>query len=565
MLITILLLIVGVTIGLLIWYVISAPKFVITLSSGGDTYEDAFIKVCFPYGNPENLRNLKQVPVILENKTTVPIMIDWDASTFIDPSGQSNRVIHAGVKLVDRNAAQSPSVVGSRSKFNDLMIPSDNIYWRDSTDKKPGDWEEKPLLIAWARNESFQFRTVLTLRIGQESKSYEFEFSAQKSAKAPVKEAAQPAPSEAPVTQPTAAQPVMQPADAVEQLAPSLPPVVAPIPSPTQPVLSASNNSGKYIVIGAAALILAGSVGYWGYTQKRAEDEQAQLLATRQAEEAKHRADAEVQQKIQAAVDQARREAEDKARTEFEGKLAAERAQQQAQQQAAPSGMPQQTTSNASNQMRRASTCPDFNVCLNSIIEASFPRTPDVIEVSATRLGEFNKAQRGDRKVARAKNQLGLEEFQRRNYAEAIDLLKQAAIADPADVEILSNLGFVSIQANRQAEASQALASALILDPRRTSTWIPVAQLYTMQGKSELSIRALLLGYEFSANKEKTIAFFVDKSKAADSDAMKLAYSGALQRIGEQNQYSNQSSRDPTPEQVMKAFGGMINSIQNQK
>ena len=51
--------------------------------------------------------------------------------------------------------------------------------------------------------------------------------------------------------------------------------------------------------------------------------------------------------------------------------------------------------------------------------------------------------------VARAKNQLGLEEFQRRNYAEAIDLLKQAAIADPADVEILSNLGFVSIQANR--------------------------------------------------------------------------------------------------------------------
>ena len=90
-------------------------------------------------------------------------------------------------------------------------------------------------------------------------------------------------------------------------------------------------------------------------------------------------------------------------------------------------------------------------------------------------------------------------------------------------------------------------------------------RLYTMQGKSELSIRALLLGYEFSANKEKTIAFFVDKSKAADSDAMKLAYSGALQRIGEQNQYSNQSSRDPTPEQVMKAFGGMINSIQNQK
>lgn len=161
-----------------------AKKYSIKLAgTNGCIFEDPNIKVIFRL-DVESAKALKQIPFVLENKTTQPIKIDWDSCLFVDPNENSCRSIHTGVKIIDRNAPQPESVVASRSKLNDILVPSDNLYYqqgfRVGDTYLPGGWVTKPILRPWAGKEHFSFRILLTLRIGDEKKSYEFNFQAVK-------------------------------------------------------------------------------------------------------------------------------------------------------------------------------------------------------------------------------------------------------------------------------------------------------------------------------------------------------------------------------------------------
>jgi tetratricopeptide (TPR) repeat protein len=540
---TIFMLIVGVVLGLVIWYFMTAPKFVISLSTGGNTYEDAFIKVTFPFGNPENLRNLKQIPITLENKTTAPVKIDWDSSVFIDPAGKSNRVIHAGVKLTDRNSEQKPSVVASRSKFEDLMIPSDNIYWQEGTEKTAGGWRYRTLLADWASSETITFRTLLAITVGSESKSYELEFNGKKVVKAPPekKPSKEPVPSDKESTLPSEGigpEPAVQenvslvaesePSSRRETIAP--PNLAAPKSSGStqngksnfEPALSKPFSSiTKVVSIVLIAILLLGGAGYWAWAQKMSAERATEQLAKNQAEVEKQRLEDEVQRRIKEAEERGRKEAEERA------KVATEQRQSAGTE---PQAQPQQQTVSDSL-LSRASKCEDIKACIAMMLEAIDPRSPEALQVAATRIGELNRAQRGDRKVARGLNDRGLSEFKNKNFTAAVSLLKQANSADPADVEVLSNLGYVALQANRTEEAVTALSAALMLDPRRTSTWAPIAELYVIRGKNDHALRALLLGYEFSGNRDKTVTVYEERASSAEREAIKPIYVEALKKI----------------------------------
>jgi hypothetical protein len=65
----------------------------------------------------------------LKNKTNYTMKILWDNCAFIPPSGETKRVIHEGVKLIDRNNAQLPSIIIRNGKITDSLTPSDNIYY----------------------------------------------------------------------------------------------------------------------------------------------------------------------------------------------------------------------------------------------------------------------------------------------------------------------------------------------------------------------------------------------------------------------------------------------------
>lgn len=87
----------------------------------------------------------------ITNKTDHSIKIVWDEAAFIETSGQSGRLAHAGVKYVDRNASQPPSVIPAHGTLTDFVLPTDRVYYREGYYgqyySNPGGWEEMSLLL----------------------------------------------------------------------------------------------------------------------------------------------------------------------------------------------------------------------------------------------------------------------------------------------------------------------------------------------------------------------------------------------------------------------------------
>jgi hypothetical protein len=83
------------------------------------------------------------------------------------------------------------------------------------------------------------------------------------------------------------------------------------------------------------------------------------------------------------------------------------------------------------------------------------------------------------------------------------------------------------------------LRNSLAINPRRTSSWVPMADVLFEIGDSNSAMAALLLAYEFSENKEKTKTFF--DGKAGSSDRIASLYAQALEKINQPRQ-STQTS-----------------------
>ena len=67
------------------------------------------------------------VGIELTNKANEPIKIVWDdISLIID--GQAHRVIHAGVRLVEKETPQATTIVPPGASITDVITPVDNIH-----------------------------------------------------------------------------------------------------------------------------------------------------------------------------------------------------------------------------------------------------------------------------------------------------------------------------------------------------------------------------------------------------------------------------------------------------
>lgn len=69
------------------------------------------------------------IPISIQNKSDKAIKIIWDESTFINQLGQSERILHEGVKLADRNTSMPPSVLPPLGKIEDSITPTSKIDW----------------------------------------------------------------------------------------------------------------------------------------------------------------------------------------------------------------------------------------------------------------------------------------------------------------------------------------------------------------------------------------------------------------------------------------------------
>ena len=104
-------------------------------------FEDDKINANFSIGD-------KQINFTIKNKTDNVMKIIWDEAAIVQ-FGTSHKVMHTGVKYIDRNNSQPPTVIPPQASIEDLILPADNIYYREgyygTYYSNPGGWEEHDL------------------------------------------------------------------------------------------------------------------------------------------------------------------------------------------------------------------------------------------------------------------------------------------------------------------------------------------------------------------------------------------------------------------------------------
>ncbi len=74
----------------------------------------------------------------------------WNNASYICEKGESHKVIHSGVKYINRNEPQKPLVIKEKEEIMDFIFPADYVnYSTERWIERPSigrGWEEKPLL-----------------------------------------------------------------------------------------------------------------------------------------------------------------------------------------------------------------------------------------------------------------------------------------------------------------------------------------------------------------------------------------------------------------------------------
>lgn len=123
-------------------------------TDGKGCYEDDNISISWAVSASEFIFTIK-------NKNTFSIKIPWDDAVYVDFYGNSNRVIHNGVKYADRNAEQPTSVVPRNATLSDMLIPSDNISFSSFAKI----WVTRPLMADFACPEQMEDSQVIGKRV----------------------------------------------------------------------------------------------------------------------------------------------------------------------------------------------------------------------------------------------------------------------------------------------------------------------------------------------------------------------------------------------------------------
>lgn len=137
----------------------------------------------------------------------------------------------------------------------------------------------------------------------------------------------------------------------------------------------------------------------------------------------------------------------------------------------------------------------------------------------------------GKRKEARASNSSALEFVRTGDWKSAVRLLGNAARADPADQEIVTNLAYALYRAQRLQDARLTAIAALALAPERATAWANLGMILSDQGGTDSAVSAFMLSYRFSSNPQRTREFLQKLIQEEPSLAVRAAAERALSKI----------------------------------
>lgn len=118
--------------------------------SGALTFEDEVISITWKPVSVKSWEPAKDaMGFVLTNKTQTSLRLNWDHAAFVDFAGKSGRVMHGGVRFLERDKSLPPSVVAAGGNLQDFVVPVDNVSWTGQS------WRIEPMLPAvWGRTEA---------------------------------------------------------------------------------------------------------------------------------------------------------------------------------------------------------------------------------------------------------------------------------------------------------------------------------------------------------------------------------------------------------------------------
>ena len=77
-----------------------------------------------------------------ENVTDAPVKIHWESAQYIDANGQPQRLMHSGIRFVDRNNPIPDQTVAARGVVEEAVIPVRNVF---VSPQQKGGYDIRPL------------------------------------------------------------------------------------------------------------------------------------------------------------------------------------------------------------------------------------------------------------------------------------------------------------------------------------------------------------------------------------------------------------------------------------
>jgi hypothetical protein len=115
----------------------------------------------------------------LLNKTDSPMKLDWNQMSYVDPESGSHKVMHFGVRYIERDKALAPTVIPPSAKVDDEILPTDLVHYEQYGWNK--GWNKKPLFPKPEKKEARAligktFSAFMPVEINSTTKNYNFVF-----------------------------------------------------------------------------------------------------------------------------------------------------------------------------------------------------------------------------------------------------------------------------------------------------------------------------------------------------------------------------------------------------
>jgi hypothetical protein len=120
----------------------------------------------------------------LKNNSSASMAIVWNESTFVDQSNESHKIMHAGIKYIDRSNSMPDTMVPKGTNTSDLLFPTDYVYYSDGWSqhdifkskikgKRTVDPKTGEIIIPFTQE---SMKTTLVLRVSEKKYNYTFGF-----------------------------------------------------------------------------------------------------------------------------------------------------------------------------------------------------------------------------------------------------------------------------------------------------------------------------------------------------------------------------------------------------